>query len=122
MLQKIPHIRKLFRILGAGLALFPAVSFAAPANFRDVVELALGFLRGIVGIAWAFLLFAFIYNVIKFLLNFDDERAREEGKRAMVFSLVATAVLLMIWGIIALLSNSVFGNGPLKIRLLTPPS
>ncbi len=100
----------------------PLVAFAqAPENFRDVISLILRFLQGLVGIAWIVLVVAFIYGVVKFLVNFDDERAREEGKRSMVFSLVATAVVFMVWAIISLLNNTFFGTPAFGIPILTPP-
>jgi hypothetical protein len=104
------------------LLLMPLVVFAqAPGNFRDVVSLVMRFLQGLIGIAWIVLLVVFIYGVVKFLVNFDDERAREEGKRSMVFTLVATAVVFMIWGIMSLLNNSFFGTTTFGIPILTPP-
>jgi cation transporter-like permease len=106
-------------------ALFPAFAFGQvtqPTDFRGVVELILSFLQLITAAAWVVLLIAFIYNVIKFLTNFDDERAREEGKRSMVFTLVAGVCLFVVWGVIALLSNSFFGSSRFGIPLLTPPA
>jgi len=110
-------------MLVAGTQLFvPLVTFAqAPENFRDVAELVMRFLQGLMGIAWIVLLVVFIYGVVKFLVNFDDERAREEGKKSMIFTLVATAVVFMIWGIMSLLSNSFFGTSTFGIPILTPP-
>lgn len=101
--------------------LLPSIALAAPANFRELLGLGMKFVQGLTGIAWIFLLLVFIYNVIKFLMNFDDERAREEGKRSMLFSLLATAVVVMVWGLISLLTNSFFGTTNFGIPLLTPP-
>jgi Mg2+ and Co2+ transporter CorA len=86
-----------------------------------VVDLVLRFLQALTGAAWVVLLASFIYGVIKFLMNFDDERAREEGKRFMVWTFVATAVMLMVWGIISLLTNSFFGNARFGIPMLSNP-
>ncbi len=114
------------RLVIFSLALLPLSAFAqqtAPTDFREVIEMVLRFLQAITGLAWLFLFFFFIYGVMKFLLNFDDERAREEGKKSMVFTFAVTAVVFMIWGIISLLSSSVFGNSMFGfgIPLLSPP-
>ena len=111
----------MFILAGAMLPVVVTAQVTPPSDFRGVVELVLRFLQGLTAVAWIFLFFFFIYGVLKFLMNFDDERTREEGKRSMVFTLVATAVLFMVWGIITFLMNSVFGTGTFGIPFLTAP-
>jgi heme/copper-type cytochrome/quinol oxidase subunit 2 len=116
------RIRTFFYTLPALVAPHLAFAQVPPTDFRGVVDLVLKFLQWITALAWMLLFMSFVYTVIKFLLNFDDERAREEGKRSMVFSLVATAAVFMVWGIISFLTRSVFGLGGFGIPVLTPPT
>jgi hypothetical protein len=112
----------LFLLLYISFAPRAIVVAQVGGNFAGVVELILRFIELTIPIAWVVLLFSFIYGIAKFLLNFDDERAREEGKKAMVFTIVATAIVFMVWGIITLLNNSVFGDSAWGIPTLTPPT
>jgi len=116
------HEANLSTAITGVFALTPFVAFATPANFREVLGLGMTFAQAMTGVAWILLLVVFIFNVIKFLLNFEDEHAREEGKKSMVFSLLATAIVVMVWGILTLLSDSFFGGGLFGVPLLTPPA
>lgn len=56
----------------------------------------------------------FVYMMWKifdaWVINAGDERKREEGKQTAVVSVIVMTVMLLIWGIVALVKNSVFGG------------
>lgn len=45
----------------------------------------------------------FIYGIIKYLTAGGDEDKASEGRRMMVFGLIALAVMISMWGLVALL-------------------
>jgi uncharacterized membrane protein YidH (DUF202 family) len=53
----------------------------------------------------------FMYGLVKFIKNADDERAKQEGKNLMVWGMIALFVLVAFWGIVAYIQSSLgFGN------------
>ena len=92
-----------------------------PQKFSDVVHLGIDIIQGVIALGWIFLVMGFVYGVYKFLANFNDEKAREDGKRLLVWSLIGSAILLGVYGILGMLNNSVSG-GSFGIPLLTPPA
>lgn len=52
-------------------------------------------------IALAFLVF--VWGLISFILASGDEAAKDEGKRRMIWGVIALFVITAIWGILALL-------------------
>jgi hypothetical protein len=51
----------------------------------------------------------FIWNVIKYAIA-DEEEGKEKARSAMVWGIVAIAVIVSIWGLVAILQN-IFGTG-----------
>lgn len=50
-------------------------------------------------------LLLFIWGIIKFLAGPGDEKNIEQGKRMMVWGVLALFILLSVWGIVALLQT-----------------
>jgi uncharacterized membrane-anchored protein len=48
----------------------------------------------------------FVYGIIQFYLNPDNEEKRKAGKSFMFMGLVTLFVMVSIWGIVAILSNT----------------
>ena len=63
----------------------------------------------------------FIYGIIKYFLNPDNEEKRKEGKSFMFWGLATLFVMVSIWGIVGLFSNSFLGNEGKSLFLPTLP-
>lgn len=63
-----------------------------------LIELAVPLL-----VALAVLLF--IWGLIKFIFAADSDEARQEGKKIMVWGVIALFVIVSVWGIVALLNQ-----------------
>lgn len=48
----------------------------------------------------------FIYGVLKYIMNADDSTQREEGRKFMVWGIVALFVIVSIWGLVKLLAGT----------------
>jgi hypothetical protein len=49
----------------------------------------------------------FIWGAVKFfIINADEEAKREQGKQFMIWSIVAFAVMLSVWGLVAILGGT----------------
>ena len=62
---------------------------------------------------------AFLYNMISFLYNSDNEKQREQFKKYMVNSVFAMFVLVSIWGIVGLGTKTLWGSKPIIPQLPT---
>ncbi len=58
---------------------------------------------------------AFIYGIIKYFLNPDNEEKRKEGKTYMFWGLVTLFVMVSIWALVGILSASFTPNNPIRI-------
>jgi len=48
----------------------------------------------------------FVYGIIKYFLNPDNEEKRKEGKSFMFWGLVTLFVIVSIWGLVGILSGT----------------
>jgi len=49
---------------------------------------------------------AFIWGVIQYYLNPDNEEKRKKGKSFIIGGLIALFVMLSVWGLVAILTNT----------------
>ena len=57
---------------------------------------------------------AFIYGVIKYFLNPENEEKRKDGKSFMLWGLIALFVMMSIWALVGIFSNTLVpGSRPI---------
>lgn len=56
----------------------------------------------LVGLAVVF----FVYGIIKFFLNPDNEEKKKEGKTFILWGIIALFVMVSIWGLVGILSGT----------------
>jgi len=94
----------------AGLALAPALAFAAPlSNIGDLLtsfgNLVSAALPIVVGIA----LLGFFYGLAMFIFNAGkDEAKRAEGRSIMIYGIIGLFVMVSVWGLVNFV-GSAFG-------------
>ncbi|MEX0931290.1 MAG: hypothetical protein WDZ88_00910 [Candidatus Paceibacterota bacterium] len=54
-----------------------------------------------------FALVYFLWGVMKFVLNMDNETERDTGKRHMVWGIVGLTIMVSVWGIINVIMSIV---------------
>lgn len=62
-----------------------------------------GILPLLMGLAVA----GFVYGIIKYFLNPDNEEKRKNGKDFITWGLISLFVMISFWGIIAIFQNSI---------------
>lgn len=96
---------------GLGLYALPALAFAASAPQLGYFAQALAQIQGIIStllpIVVALALLFFFWGLAKFILAAGDESAKEEGKRIMIWGVVALFVMVSVWGLVYFLGNIV---------------
>lgn len=60
----------------------------------------------IVPLLVALALAGFVYGIIKFFLNPDNEEKKKDGKSFMFWGLITLFVIVTLWGIVGILSNT----------------
>lgn len=112
------NLFKLFSLLGSFV--FPSLVFAEtitgqmPTNptVNDVVSWAHQLIVNfIIPFLFALATAAFIWGVIEYFLNPDNEEKKKKGKSFIIGGLLALFVMLSVWGIVGILNNTIFPGG-----------
>ena len=108
------NIRKnklLAAVLFFGVVIFfphPALAVLAPRNFSEFVDIIVGLIKLTVPLVAAISLVAFFWGLVKFIGAAGNEEAIKDGKKIMIWGLIALFVMFSIWGIVSLLNGSLF--------------
>lgn len=63
-------------------------------------------MNAIVPLLMGLAIIGFVYGVIKYFLNPDNEEKRKDGKSFMFWGIVTLFVMVSIWGLVGILSNT----------------
>lgn len=63
-------------------------------------------LNPVIGLLFALALAYFVYGVVVFIANADNEEARKQGKRHMAYSVLGLLIMVGVWGVLQLIINS----------------
>jgi uncharacterized membrane protein YidH (DUF202 family) len=101
-------MKKLAKVLPLGLML-PGIALAqANLTWFDDLAAALGNLVDtLIPIVIAIGLLFFIWGLVQFIAASGDEAAKDEGKRKMIWGVIALFVIVAVWGLVDLLASLV---------------
>ena len=88
----------------------PALAFANTPQlgyFATALTQIQGIISTLLPIVVALALLFFFWGLAKFILAAGDEAAKEEGKRIMIWGVVALFVMVSVWGLVYFLGNIV---------------
>jgi len=117
-------MKKVVKIVAGSLWALPFMAFAQTSNLNYISTLiddANGLLDQLVVLLIALAVVWFIWNVIKYTMS-DDEEKKGQAKGQMIWGIIAIAVIVSIWGLVAILQG-IFGvgSGSVKnVRVLLP--
>ncbi|MBX4215494.1 pilin [Candidatus Parcubacteria bacterium] len=93
-----------------GLLALPSFAFAF-SNLTEVVDFFTNFIgRSVVSLFVVLAIAYFIWGIVRFIKDSDDETEREKGRQAMLWGIIALFVLTSYLGIISILGGT-FGIG-----------
>ena len=79
----------------------------APQNFAELINLFNRLILKLVPVLEVLALLVFFWGLVKFIFRIGgDEKAVAEGKKLMIWGLVALFIMVCIWGILSFLSGS----------------
>ncbi|MFA5773197.1 MAG: hypothetical protein WC908_00795 [Candidatus Paceibacterota bacterium] len=76
-------------------------------------------MKAIVPLLVSLAMAGFVYGVIKFFMNPDNEEKRKNGKSFMLWGVVSLFVIVSIWGLVGILSNT-FLKGDIPVMPSLP--
>ena len=97
------------RFLFLALIFAPAVTLAAPRTFSELADLVTNLINGGIGVALILGIVIYFYGVVTSIPKTgagDLDRLRAH----FVWGLIALFVMFSVWGILALLRNTLFGS------------
>lgn len=122
-------VKSLFASLAVAVALVPSVVGA------QIIDLGRGDLRSAFDMIMvlintyaipfliALAILYFLYGVLQFIMNADDDTKRAAGRNKIIYGLVGLVVMVSVWGLIGFVQRS-FGlqNQPTNVGLPSVPT
>ncbi|HEY4525862.1 MAG TPA: hypothetical protein VJL32_02075 [Candidatus Paceibacterota bacterium] len=124
--------QKLMVLAGLVLLLSPAAAFAAlTGNIRGCGAGGLSpleqfickigdILNIIIPILIVLAIVYFIWGVIQYVIS-DDEEAKQAGRNRIIFGIIGLAVIVGVWGLVAILTQTFGVEGQQNISFPTTP-
>lgn len=100
-------------VSGLSIALLPLLAFAQNAanpqqGLFGLVIFFNSFLNAVIVLLITAAIAAFFYFIVKFVLSAGSPEKRKEGMTGIMYSIIAIAIMVSIWGLIKFL-QSTFG-------------
>ena len=74
-----------------------------PTNFGQLVNIFINLIREVLPVIVGLTLLVFIWGLVKFISRVGgDEKVVTEGKKLMIWGLIALFIMISIWGILRL--------------------
>ena len=94
---------------------FPAVAEAAappipPSVLTFVGKISTEILNPIIAMMFAFAMAYFVYGVVAYIWNPDNEESREKGKKSMFWGVIGMFIMVSVFGIMRFLIDSIGGD------------
>jgi hypothetical protein len=87
-------------------SIFPVFAFAVPlTGLAGLLTAFGGLLNTVIQIVFGLALIFFFWGTGQFILNANDAKTRDEGKKKMLWGVIALFVMISIYGILALIGN-----------------
>ncbi len=109
-------IQKILIVLGA---LLPVTTFAALDGLKTLLTSFGGLLNQVITLVFALAVLYFFWGIGQFVLHAGDQKARDEGKKKIIWGVIALFVMVSIWGIIAFIGG-IFGIDTSNIGTQNP--
>ncbi|SRR3989339_20691 len=62
--------------------------------------------RSVVPLIFALALVMFIWGVVQYVINSDEEAKKEKGRQFMIWGIIALTVMFSVWGLVRILGNT----------------
>lgn len=84
-----------------------------PTNFSELIYIFVGLVRTALPVIIGLALLIFLWGLAKFIFRIGgDEKAVEEGKKLMIWGLIALFIMISFWSIIAFVYGDIGFSWP----------
>ena len=101
------HMKKIALYTTTALtALLPVAAFAQFGEVNDFFQKILVFINNtLVPLIFALALLMFLWGVFKFFILGGDDDSRQDGKKFMIWGILAFVMMVSVWGIVNALAG-----------------
>ena len=93
----------------AAIVLLPTLALAAPHNFEELADLVTNLINGGIGVALILGIVIYFYGIATSMKEIS-EGGIERVRAHFLWGIIALFVMFSVWGILALLRNTLFGG------------
>jgi phosphatidylglycerophosphatase A len=83
-------------------------AYGSSSTLTDIIYFMINLINQAVVLVLALALLFFFWGVAKFILNADNDEKRTEGKKVMIWGIIALFVMVSVWGLVNILANTFF--------------
>ncbi len=98
------------------MSVLPSIAFAAN-DVLGIVATVGGLIKFETPIISELALLYFFYGLAKFILNAGDEEKRAEGRSIMIWGIIALFVMVSVWGLVRILSQTFIGGNTSSVTI-----
>lgn len=62
--------------------------------------------NGVVPLIFAIAMVMFIWGVVQYVINSDEEAKKAKGKQFMIWGIIALTVMIGVWGLVGIVGNT----------------
>lgn len=89
-------------------------------SFQDIVRGLASFLNTkIIPLIISLTIVFFLWNLVRFIGAMDNEKERLLFRKYVINALIGMTIMLSVWGLVAILTNTFFRNNPIVPQLPT---
>lgn len=83
---------------------------STPTTFSGFVNQILGLINIIIPVIFSVVFLFLVWKIFDaWVLNGGDEQRREEGKQYATVAVIVVVLMIIAWGIVAMIRRSIFG-------------
>jgi hypothetical protein len=92
-------------------------------NFQELMGYATCVIQSsVIPLIFAVAIAMFIWGAVKFfIINADEEAKRQQGKQFMIWGIIALAIMMSVWGLVAIVRSTFDKSGTSVLPQVHPP-
>lgn len=98
-------MKKIKKVLPFGLAFLPLFA-GAVANVNDLFNLTEEILGKVVPLLIGVAVVIILYAAVRYVTAAEDEEKKKNAKSMLIYAIVALFVMVSIWGLVSILTNT----------------
>jgi heme/copper-type cytochrome/quinol oxidase subunit 2 len=81
-----------------------------PTTFAELVDGIIGFINILIPLIFGVVFLFLVWKIFdSWVINAADEKKREEGKQYAIVASIVMVLMIIAWGVVAMIRGSIFG-------------